>query len=80
MAAVTDGSTSYAVFTYQCGSMEWGSSSGRIGFSIGSSGFYFREHQLSGSSNNNDIACLNTNFGYTVIVYKLTDIGMTYWI
>ena len=76
MVAVTDGVTSYAVFTYLCGEMEWGTSSGDIGIATGQFGYY-RKHRLSGSSDNNRITCLNTNAGYTVIVYKLTNIGMT---
>ena len=74
VVAVTDGRDSYAVFTYQCGHMDW-SSSASIGFSTGDGSYYFREHQLSGDTNANAVACLDGN-GFTTIIYKLTGIGM----
>ena len=73
VAAVTDGRDSYAVFTYRCGSMDW-SASASIGFSTGERG-YFRQHQLSGTSDANAIACLDSSI-YTNVIYKLTDTGM----
>jgi len=68
---ITDGSTSYTVFTYQCGSMQWGTSSVGIGFRADSS--YYRNHPLSRMANSNDIACLNSPANvWSNVVYKLT--------
>ena len=75
---MTDGETSYAVYTYRCDESRWGSSDVAIGFSTGDGNKYFREHQLSHTSSNVHIGCLDTSTigGYTTVIYKLTDIGM----
>ena len=58
MVVVTNGTKSYAVFTYKCGELNWvmGSSAG-IGFSA--SNTLFANHPLSRKTNVNDIACHN---------------------
>ena len=65
---ITDGSTSYAVFTYRCGYMGWSDEPTLIGFRTGS---YYTTNSFSGNSAN-DIACANspesvwTNVFYTL--------------
>ena len=66
---VTDGSRSYAVFTYHCGLMDW---NGRavIGFNANSS--LYQNHRLAGTSDANDIACLDSpDTVWTNVVYLL---------
>ena len=63
---ITDGSSSYAVFIYDCGSMEWGG--GVIGWQEGSS--QYNSHSLSGDINSNDIGCLYSNT-YSAVVFKI---------
>ena len=70
---VTDGLQSYAIFTYQCGSMQWSGDPATIGF-IADGGF-FQNHPLSGTLNSRDIAC--QNFPGTVwnnVVYRLVPV------
>jgi len=50
----TDGIQSFALFTYQCGSMMWGGNA-TIGFNAG--GTFYRNQDLSGTSRINDVAC-----------------------
>ena len=65
---ITDGSSSYAVFIYKCGSMRWGG--GVIGWQESLS--QYNSHYLSGDSNSNDIGCLySTN--YSAAVFKIDD-------
>ena len=71
MVVVTDGVQSYAVFTYQCGQLNWvvGNSTS-IGFSASST--MFANHPLSRQSNVNDIACLNQQYSpWSNVVYKI---------
>ena len=66
MILITDGTYSYAVFTYNCNLMEW-SGSATIGFTAGSS--YYDNHDPSTS----DVACLNSpDSNWTNIVYLLS--------
>ena len=63
---ITDGSSSYAVFIYECGRMEWG------GATIGWSETHdsIREtHSLSGRDSS-DIGCTNSN-SYSFVIYNL---------
>ena len=72
---VTDGNTSFTLFIYQCGDLQWpGFHSATVGFSAGSE--FASNHWLSGNPNITSIACLNTpdNQSYTLI-YTLTELG-----
>ena len=63
---ITDGTYSYAVFTYNCNYMEW-SGSATIGFTAGSGNY--NNHDPSSS----DVACLNfPDSNWTNIVYQLS--------
>ena len=74
---MTDGLRSYAVFTYHCGLMDW---NGRavIGFNANNS--LYQNHRLAGTSDANDIACLNSpdtvwsNVVYLLFVRGVCDI------
>ena len=68
----TDGDQSYAVFTYQCGELNWiRGLSASIGFSAGPS--LFANHPLSRQPNVNDIACVNqTCPPWTNVVYRIS--------
>jgi len=68
---VTDGVQSYALFTYKCGEMEW-SGGATIGF--GASDELYANLRLSGSSQANAVACLNSpTTEWSNLLYKLTD-------
>ena len=64
----TDGTLSYAIFTYQCGGLSWNVTglhdSAGIGFSIGQD--FFNNHELSLTPSVNDIACLNGEWNNVV--------------
>ena len=67
---ITDGTDSFAVFTYQCGAMTW-SGNATIGFNAG--GSQFENHPLSGSSMTQSIGCMNYNSTvWTNLLFKLT--------
>ena len=67
----TDGDQSYAVFTYQCGELNWVRNRASIGFSAGPN--LFANHPLSRQPNVNDIACVNqTCSPWTNVVYRIT--------
>ena len=73
--AITDGTKSYAVYTYQCGLMEW-SDSATIGYNGGRN--YFANHPLSGSPGAQTIACVNSPENmWSNVVYNLTTLGIT---
>ena len=63
---ITDGYSSYAVFIYECGGMEWGG--GEIGWQASYS--TYKSHYLSGLSNSDDIGCLYSS-SYSALVYRL---------
>ncbi len=71
---ITNGTQSYALFIYQCGSLSSSGSrtnNGTIGFN--SDGSYFENHPLSGSSKLPEIACLNyPRTAWTNVLYSLT--------
>ena len=68
---ITDGNTTYAVFTYQCGLMEW-SRGATIGFNA--AGQIYENHPFSGSENVHEIACVNSpDLEWSNLVYKLTN-------
>ena len=70
---VTDGNTSFAIFIYHCGDLQWpGDNEATIGFGAGSE--FVLNHQLSGTQSVNSIACLNTpDSQFFSLLYKLTD-------
>ena len=67
---ITNGSTSYAVFIYNCNDMEW-SGEAKIGWQANA--VLYAAHSLSGTTNAKNIACLNTPTTLSsTLVYKLT--------
>ena len=54
---ITDGIISYAVYTYRCGDMNWAYGP-TIGFNA--AGDYYVNHPNTGSTNGEEIACLNS--------------------
>ena len=60
MVLASSDETSFAVFTYKCGSLNWVNHRASIGYSAGED--YFFNHPLSRKSNVNDIACINQPF------------------
>ena len=62
---ITDGSSSYAVFIYDCGGMEW--SGATIGWAASS--YNYATYVASGS-NSESIGCLYSST-YSAIVYRL---------
>ena len=67
---ITNGSQSYAVFTYKCGEMRW---SGQATIGFGFSGNIFKHFPLSGTINDTAVACLNmpaTN--WSNLIYPLS--------
>ena len=58
--AITDGSQSYAVYTYRCGDLGW-SGGATIGYNGGPVGNFYANHPLSGTTSANAIACLNSD-------------------
>ena len=63
---ITDGSSSYAVFIYECGGMEWGGAA--IGWQASTS--QYNSHSLSGLSSSYTVGCLYSS-SYSAIVYTL---------
>lgn len=71
---ITNGTTSYAVFTYQCGSLSW-SRNTIIGYNA--AGRIFENHPLSGRNARN-IACTNAPVSnWTNVLYNLTGFNVT---
>ena len=68
----TDGTLSYAIFTYHCGSLNWIPNSASIGFSITQD--FFANHELSLTPNVNDVACINGE--WSNIIHKVGYTGM----
>lgn len=66
---ISDGTKSYAVFTYQCSMIQW-SGSATIGFNA--AGSFYSNHPYSGTINTDAIDCTNStsNTG-TNLVYDL---------
>ena len=63
---ITDGSSSYAVFIYDCDNMDWGG--GVIGWQASTS--QYNSHYLSGHSNSNGVGCLYSNT-YSAVIFEL---------
>ena len=53
----TDSTSTYSIFTYKCGDLNWVKHNATIGYSMDRN--FFKNHPLSGGANVNDIACLN---------------------
>ena len=71
---ITDGRESYALFTYQCGSMSWHGNA-TVGFNAG--GTLYENHPLAGTSSANSVSCLSYSTAVWMnLVYKLTPTGM----
>ena len=69
---MSSGDTSYAVFTYKCGSLNWINRNASIGYSAGEDFFY--NYELSRTHDVNDIACLNEPYSpWSNLVFKLAD-------
>ena len=67
----TQGSTSYAIFTYKCGLLRWTSNNATIGYSVGHDDF--ANHPLSKTSRVTDIDCLDYPSSlWSNVVYNLT--------
>ena len=63
----TDSNSTYTIFTYKCGLMEWGSF-GTIGFTAAGNPFY------NNNPSSNEIACTNTpESDWNNVVYLLSD-------
>ena len=60
--------SSYAVFIYECGGMEWGG--GVIGWQA--SGTDYAADYRSGDSNNSYIGCLYSST-YSAVVYRISE-------
>ena len=70
---ITDGSKSYTVFTYKCGSLEWSGSFNNavIGYNMHG---YFMNHSLSAQNNAANISCLqNHTTPWSNLVYQIGD-------
>ena len=70
----TDGTRSYATFTYECGKLNWVDYGAAIGFSA--SDDFFAEHPLSRKLRVNEIACINRNSSkWSNLAYKISNIA-----
>ena len=68
----TDGALSYAIFTYQCGGLNWlRSNYASIGFSITQD--FFANHELSLTPIVNNIACVSASISeWSNVVYQVS--------
>lgn len=70
---ITDGTASYAVFTYRCGLMNWSENPSVIGFKTET---YWETNPYSGDDAN-DIACANSpGSQWSNVLYTLTSMYM----
>ena len=68
----SQGSTSYAIFTYKCGLLQWTKYNAAIGYSAGPD--YFENHPFSRTSKVTDIDCLNSPSSvWSNVVYNLNN-------
>ena len=65
---ITNGTNSYAVFTYECPEVQWGNYA-TIGFNAG--GTYFENHEFSGSTDAPTIDCIAEPELVSNLVYDL---------
>ena len=69
--AITDGSQSYAVYTYRCGDLQWPGGA-TIGYNGGPVGGFYENHPLSGAAANS-IACINTGVTeWSNVIYNVS--------
>ena len=67
---ISNGTDSYAIFTYQCGDINW---SWRTVIGYNAAGVVYMNHPLSGGSLAGDIDCTNIpESNWTNILYNLT--------
>ena len=70
---ITNGTQSYAVFTYKCDQIKWGGGA-TVGFKA--DGTYFRNYDLSGQDNVQYIGCVNQpSTDWNNLVYTLVPEG-----
>ena len=68
----SEGSTSYAIFTYKCDLLQWTSHNAAIGYSAGLE--YYENHPLSRTANVINIDCVNYPHSvWSNVVYKLSE-------
>ena len=68
----SQGSTSYAIFTYKCNLLQWTKNSASIGYSAGRNNF--ANHPLSATSRIINIDCLNYPSSlWSNVVYNLNE-------
>ena len=66
----SDDTSSYAVFIYKCGSLNWNNRRAGIGYSAETE--FYKNHILSMKLNVNDIACLNEPHSeWSNVVYRV---------
>jgi hypothetical protein len=66
---ITDGQSSFALFTYNCLQMEW---SGDVGIGANGDGRFYANHVLSKTENAHQIACLNSpSSDWSNVLYEL---------
>ena len=66
----SQGSSSYAIFTYKCDNLQWTKNNATIGYSDGHSNF--ENHPFSRTSKVTDIDCLNyPSSVWSNVVYNL---------
>ena len=70
---ITDGYSSYAVFTYRCGYMDWSDEPTLIGYRIGS---YDSTNSYSGNSANNIACAYSPHSVWSNELYTLGNFGM----
>ena len=72
---ITNGTKSYAVYTYKCGELQW-SNEATIGFNAG--GEFYDNHPLSGEPHANSIACVHIgdNTTWNNVIYDLVPDGI----
>ena len=70
---ITDGTTSFAVFTYKCGDLNWGSGAS-IGFSAADD--LFANHEFAGRPDAHEVDCLNQPISdYVNVIYAISSIA-----
>ena len=68
----SQGSISYAIFTYKCNLLHWTRHNAAIGYSAGQN--YFENHPISRTSRVTDIDCLNyPSSVWSNVVYNLNE-------
>ena len=68
----SQGSTSYAIFTYKCNLLQWTRNSATIGYSAGHENF--ANHPFSRTSRVTDIDCVNNPSSvWSNVVYNLNE-------